>query len=123
VTARREPGVSGDGNGAAPPVGRPKRDTAPSGRPRHHTAPVGHARRDGDKTLSAETMAVWMGDDLVVRNPDAAAALNVSPSTLEGWHAQGEGPPPVIIHGRRIGYRLAALKRWVREHEQGGGGI
>jgi hypothetical protein len=69
---------------------------------------------------STRTLTALMGDDMIVRTCEAAAMLGVAVSTLEAWRSVGEGPPPVVINSRARGYRIGALRAWVRQRERGG---
>ncbi len=51
---------------------------------------------------------------------DAAAYLTVGVQTLRNWRSLGDGPPFVHV-GRRVGYRLADLERWVEQNCVEGG--
>ncbi len=42
--------------------------------------------------------------------------LGLSPSTLKRWEGSRTGPPCVRV-GRRIVYRLEAVRDWLREQE------
>ncbi len=44
----------------------------------------------------------------------AAAALRISPRTLEAWRSRGEGPAYVRV-GRRVVYARSDLAAWLRE--------
>lgn len=101
MNMRHEPSTAKDSNGAARAVGRP----------RHNSV----------KTASAQNLTGLMGDDMIVKPGDAAAILGFTRGALDQWYAQGEGPRPIVIHSRRIGYRVAALRQWIREHERGSG--
>jgi predicted DNA-binding transcriptional regulator AlpA len=43
---------------------------------------------------------------------DAAAALGLTPRTLQAWRSAGEGPPHVRISSRCVRYRVADLEDW-----------
>jgi hypothetical protein len=47
---------------------------------------------------------------------DLGAQLGLSPSTLKRWEGSRTGPPCVRV-GRRIVYRLEAVRDWLREQE------
>ncbi len=57
-------------------------------------------------------------EPLVVSREDAAHMLALSVKTLESWARQGVGPRPVRLGRRRVGYRVSALRRWVRDRER-----
>ena len=52
-------------------------------------------------------------DYCVLDKREAAAALDIAPITLNRMHRRGEGPERSLISPRRIGYTVAALKRWL----------
>ena len=47
---------------------------------------------------------------------ELGAQLGLSPSTLKRWEGSRTGPPCVRV-GRRIVYRLEAVRDWLREQE------
>jgi hypothetical protein len=47
---------------------------------------------------------------------ELGAQLGLSPSTLKRWEGSRTGPPCVRL-GRRIVYRLEAVRDWLREQE------
>ncbi|MQA92561.1 MAG: helix-turn-helix domain-containing protein [Gemmatimonas sp.] len=46
---------------------------------------------------------------------DAAAALGLTPRTLQEWRRRGGGPPYVRISSRCLRYRVADLEEWAAE--------
>jgi hypothetical protein len=115
MTTRHERIVAGrNGNGRAGP--------APLGRSRSEpgsAAPDEKLPEGVTSSNRAERLALLMGDDIILRTREAGAMLGVAVSTLEAWRAVGEGPPPVVINGRARGYRIGALREWVRRCERG----
>jgi predicted DNA-binding transcriptional regulator AlpA len=49
----------------------------------------------------------------ILRTPEAAEYLGLSPSTLEKKRITGDGPTFVRLGGRRVGYDLHALDEWL----------
>lgn len=47
---------------------------------------------------------------------ELGAQLGLSPSTLKRWEGSRTGPPCVRV-GRRIVYRLEAVREWLRDQE------
>ena len=52
---------------------------------------------------------------------DAAALLGISPRTLRRWRQMREGPPWVPI-GRKVVYRVQAVRAWLAGREAHGMG-
>jgi hypothetical protein len=80
---------------------------------------AGRPRNNRAKTEPPVNLTGLLGEDTLIKPENAAATLGFSPHTLEKWYALGEGPRPVLISGKRAGYRIGELRRWVREHERG----
>ena len=55
-------------------------------------------------------------DGELLSSEDAAAVLGISLRTLRRWRQMREGPPWVSI-GRRIVYRVQAVRTWLTEKE------
>lgn len=49
----------------------------------------------------------------IVRTPEAAQYLGLSPSTLEKLRVVGDGPRFIRLGVRAIGYDLAELDNWI----------
>jgi predicted DNA-binding transcriptional regulator AlpA len=45
----------------------------------------------------------------------AAAALGLTPRTLQGWRHRGDGPPHVRISARCVRYRVEDLNAWAAQ--------
>jgi hypothetical protein len=86
-----------------------------------HTQPVGRPRHNSAKAATAEHLTELMGDDLIVKPRDAAALLGFTVGALAQWYGEGMGPKPIVIRQKRVGYRLGALKAWIRLRERAGG--
>jgi hypothetical protein len=58
-------------------------------------------------------------DDDVLAPTEAARFLhpNLHARTLERWRTVGSGPPFIKV-GRRVGYRVAALRRFKQQAER-----
>jgi hypothetical protein len=67
-----------------------------------------------------DDMADVLGDDKLLTPKQAAVALGFADPTLQAWRAAGVGPPYVSINGKCRGYRVGALRAWLRSHERGG---
>lgn len=52
---------------------------------------------------------------LLLSERDAAAALSLTPRTLQAWRARGEGPPHVRVSSRCVRYRVEDLESWAAE--------
>ena len=50
----------------------------------------------------------------VLRTPEAARFLALSPSTLEKMRLTGDGPPFVRLGARAVGYDVDDLRKWLR---------
>ena len=59
------------------------------------------------------------GDDLILNTEEAAQWLGRSPHTLDMWRKVGQGPE-AIVFGRRVGYRLGALRDYTRSRPRHG---
>lgn len=62
--------------------------------------------------MSSNTIA----DDLLTFE-ELAAELNVTPRTIQRWHARRKGPPRIRMGGR-IYFRAGAVRAWILEQEQ-----
>lgn len=51
---------------------------------------------------------------------EVADLLRVSPGTVRGWIAKGEGPP-MLRFGKQIRYRPERVMEWVEQQEGGRG--
>lgn len=69
-------------------------------------------------TPGSETTADLMGDDQIISPRQAAQVIGVANSTLQLWRSRGEGPKPFVINGKTRGYRLGAVRAWIRDHEK-----
>jgi hypothetical protein len=58
-----------------------------------------------------------LGDDAILGQEAAAAALNKSVSTLEAWRPRGIGPKAIRLGPRAVGYRVGELRRYIREND------
>ena len=56
---------------------------------------------------------------LLVRPPQAAEILAISPRSL--WSMTASGEIPHIRLGRSVRYPLADLQEWIERHKKGGG--
>lgn len=54
-----------------------------------------------------------MADQRILRTPEAAHYLGLSPSTLEKMRLDGAGPVYVRLGGRAVGYDVRALDAWL----------
>ena len=50
---------------------------------------------------------------VLLKTPEAAAKLRLSPKTLELWRSSGEGPAFVRIGRRRVAYTRKDLEDWL----------
>ena len=50
----------------------------------------------------------------ILRTPEAARFLALSPSTLEKMRLTGDGPPFVRLGARAVGYSVDDLRKWLR---------
>ena len=50
----------------------------------------------------------------ILRTPQAARFLGLSPSTLEKMRLTGDGPPFVRLGARALGYDVDELRSWLR---------
>ena len=57
-----------------------------------------------------------LSDDAIIDQAAVGELLNKSPRTIEIWRGKGIGPPFVKI-GRTVGYRLGAVREWLRTSE------
>ena len=57
---------------------------------------------------------VALGDDAILGEEAAAAALNKSQATMEVWRSKGTGPPSLKLGPRAVGYRVGDLREYVR---------
>ncbi|MEQ8827317.1 MAG: hypothetical protein RIC82_06025, partial [Parvibaculum sp.] len=55
-----------------------------------------------------------LGDDALFTPREAAGVLRKTTRTLERWRSDGKGPRVVFI-GRTPAYRLADLRRFIRD--------
>jgi predicted DNA-binding transcriptional regulator AlpA len=58
---------------------------------------------------------VALGDDAILGEEAAAAALDKSRSTLEAWRSRGLGPRWIKLGPRAVGYRVGDVRRFVNE--------
>jgi hypothetical protein len=58
-----------------------------------------------------------MSDPIYVQTEDAAARLNLAPSTLNKMRVRGDGPPFLRLSPRRVVYAIASLDAWARARE------
>ena len=54
----------------------------------------------------------------ILRTPEAADYIGLSPSTLEKQRLTGEGPNFLRLGGRAVGYDIAALDEWLDQRRQ-----
>jgi predicted DNA-binding transcriptional regulator AlpA len=47
-----------------------------------------------------------------------AEQLHISPRTIEGWRAHGQGPAFVKAGPHRVLYRKSAIERWLHQQTQ-----
>ena len=52
---------------------------------------------------------------LLLSERDAAAALGLTPRTLQAWRSRGDGPPHVRVSSRCVRYRVQDLKDWAAD--------
>lgn len=55
-------------------------------------------------------------NERLLTQEEAAAYLNLSPSTLNGWRVMRRGPAYLRLTPRCIRYRLADLRRWAESN-------
>ena len=55
----------------------------------------------------------------ILRTPEAARYIGLSPSTLEKLRLTSKGPQFVRLTGRAVGYDIRALDDWVEDHSRG----
>ena len=53
--------------------------------------------------------------DALLREPEAARLLGLTPRTLEAWRHRGGGPPFIPLSRRAIRYRRGDLIDWAQE--------
>jgi predicted DNA-binding transcriptional regulator AlpA len=63
------------------------------------------------------TAPQWSDDMVVVTIAQACEMMSISVDTLRRLHIKGEAPPRVCLSARRYGYRVAALKHWIKSRE------
>jgi len=58
-------------------------------------------------------------EDRILTTAEAAAMLSLKPGTLEKARSTGEGnyPPFVRLGGRRVGYLLSAVLKWIADNQ------
>ena len=54
----------------------------------------------------------------VLRTPEAAAYIGLSPSTLEKYRLAGHGPRFVRLGDRAVGYDIRDLDAWVEQQRE-----
>jgi hypothetical protein len=67
-----------------------------------------------------------LADDILLREPEAAAACGFAPLTLKHWRLTGskkeppavKGPPAVKVYGC-VRYRVGDVKAWLAQHGSG----
>jgi predicted DNA-binding transcriptional regulator AlpA len=96
----------------------------PGAAPRRNgpSQPVGRPRNSSVKTPAAESLAELMVGCTLLSIPQTAKQLGCSTHTLARWARDGQGPRAVVLRGRRKGYLLSELERWLLAHQRGGGG-
>jgi predicted DNA-binding transcriptional regulator AlpA len=55
-----------------------------------------------------------LSDDAILTRPQACAMISVSEDTLLRLLQKGEGPECVRLSPRRIGYRVGAIRSWLK---------
>lgn len=56
----------------------------------------------------------------VLTAAEASELLTVSVPVMERWRRAGTGPRFIRLSVRRVGYRIADLRAWMAEREEGG---
>lgn len=67
-----------------------------------------------DRIVNALRVEAVASDDLIFDTRQAARMVGLSPRTLETMRASGEGPVCLRLSGVSIGYRLGALRAWIK---------
>ena len=61
-----------------------------------------------------------LNDLRVLTAASASELLTISIPVMERWRREGTGPRFIRLSARRVGYRLADLRAWMAEREEGG---
>jgi excisionase family DNA binding protein len=58
-------------------------------------------------------------ENTLLSRKELAAALGVSPRTVDRWIRDGTGPPAVMLPSGRRRWRWGTVQTWLREREGG----
>jgi predicted DNA-binding transcriptional regulator AlpA len=72
------------------------------------------AKAVADRVADLLRIDLTAGDDMIVDTKAAARICGLSTRTLEKMRSDGEGPVAIRITGASVGYRLGALRDWLR---------
>lgn len=61
-----------------------------------------------------------LNDLRVLTAASASKLLTISIPVMERWRREGTGPRFIRLSARRVGYRIADLRAWMAEREEGG---
>jgi predicted DNA-binding transcriptional regulator AlpA len=73
-----------------------------------------------DKVIAAIRLEAAAGDDLIFDTKAAARFCGLSERTLEKMRAEGDGPECIRLSGVSVGYRLGALRAWIKSRPRHG---
>lgn len=67
------------------------------------------------ESIAALAVLPNLPDYAVLSKLQACVVTNLSADTLERLHREGEGPPRIQLSPRRVGYRVGALRKWLKD--------
>lgn len=70
--------------------------------------------------MSKPILDASLNDLRVLTAAEASELLTVSAPVMERWRREGTGPRFIRLTTRRVGYRIADLRAWMAEREEGG---
>lgn len=70
--------------------------------------------------MSKPTLDASLNDLRVLTAAEASELLTVSAPVMERWRRAGTGPRFIRLTVRRVGYRIADLRAWMADREEGG---
>jgi predicted DNA-binding transcriptional regulator AlpA len=73
-----------------------------------------------DRIVSAMRIEAIAADDLIFDTKQAARMCGLSPRTLEAMRAASEGPECIRLSGVSVGYRLGAIRAWIKSRPRHG---